>query len=70
MNIKECDYLLKECTDLTDVEVIGLPKDNMLIIATLMDEALTRLGLNFEHVLIGDGFSDEIRGISFEVKEE
>lgn len=70
MNNKEFKELLQEYTDVTDVEVTGLPKDNMLIIATLIGEALTRLGLEFEYGGIGEGFTDKIRGISFEVKEK
>lgn len=70
MDSKEYKEFLKDCTDRTDVEVEGLPKDNMLIIATLIGEALTRLGLSFDYGGIVDGFTDKIRGISFEVKEE
>ena len=70
MDSKEYEELLKDCTEVTDVEVTGLPKDNMLIIATLMGEALTRLGLNFEYGGIGADCTDKICGISFEVKEE
>lgn len=70
MDSKEYKEFLKDCTDRTDVEVEGLPKDNMLIIATLIGEALTRLGLSFDYGGIADGFTDKIRGISFEVKEE
>ncbi|WP_394897615.1 hypothetical protein [Clostridium butyricum] len=70
MNSNDKENLIKDCTSTMSIDIDNIPKDLCIEVAELIGSALKAFGLKFEYGGIGEGFSDKICGIQFDVKSE
>lgn len=69
MKSKDKKELMKECTSKMSIDIDNIPKNLCIEISELIGSALKSFGLEFEYGGIGEGFSDNICGIQFNVKD-
>ena len=69
MKSKDKRELMKECTNKMSIDIDNIPKDICIELTEVIGNILLRFGLEFEYSGIGEGFSDNICGIQFDVKD-
>lgn len=70
MKNKEVNDLIKDCTSKMSIDIDGIPKDKVILIANDIGKILLKHKLEFTYGGIGEGFTDKICGIQFEVKDK
>ena len=70
MNSKEKQELIKECTSTMSIDIDNIPNDLCIEIAELIGNVLNGFGLKFEYGGIGEGLSEKICGIQFDIESE
>lgn len=68
MKNKEVNDLIKDCTSKMSIDIDGLPKDKAILIANDIGKILLKHRLKFTYGGIGEGFTDKICGIQFDVE--
>lgn len=69
MKSKDKKELMKECRSKMSIDIDNIPKDICIEISEVIGTVLLRFGLKFEYGGIGEGFSDNICGIQFDIKD-
>lgn len=67
---KEKSNLIKDCTSEMSIDIDGIPKNKSMQIASEIGRVLLKNGLEFTYGGIGEGFTDKICGIQFDVKSK
>jgi len=67
---KEVKDLIKDCTSKMSIDIDRIPKDKSILIANDIGKILLKHNLEFTYGGIGEGFTDKICGIQFEIKVE
>lgn len=70
MKSKEVKDLIKDCTSKTSIDIDGIPKDKLILIANDIGKILLEHNFKFTYGGIGEGYTDKICGIQFEVKDK
>lgn len=69
MGDKEKKDLIKDCTSKMSIDIDGIPKNKSIEIANDIGRILLKHRLKFTYGGIGEGFSDNICGIQFDITE-
>lgn len=68
MNKSELKELLNECTTKMSIDIEGIPKEKAFKIAEKIGNVLLKEELKFTYGGIGEGLTDNICGINFEIE--
>lgn len=69
MKEQEKKDLIKECTSRMSIDIDGIPKEKCIELANTIGTALNVLKLEFTYGGIGEGLTNKICGIQFDVKD-
>lgn len=69
MKEKEKNDLIKDCTSKMSIDIDGIPKEKCMEIAEIIGNVLRAFRLEFTYGGIGEGLTNKICGIQFDVKD-
>lgn len=68
MNKSELKQLLSKCTTKMSIDIEDIPKEKVFKIVEKIGSMLLKEGLKFTYGGIGEGITDKICGVNFEIE--